>query len=198
MAGTAGLGISHRSSAINKCCHGGPGTPMPFTPAIVASQSGPELQQKTTTTASCSAMEVWRRASFDRGALHEARFPVLAPWCVPGSQDGLPVALTSFRRFFRGSKTPIIDMGPPSTHTQDAPNLTFLNPALTLVVLMTYDSIIKPPVTELGRSLDSPCQQARGRGSLPARMHFAAHIAKRMDSDTHRRQLIYELLREVD
>jgi hypothetical protein len=32
----------------------------------------------------------------------------------------------------------------------------------------------------------------------PNRMHFAAHFAKCMDSDTHRRQLIYELLREVD
>jgi hypothetical protein len=62
---------------------------------------------------------------------------------------------------------------------------------------MTYDSIIKPPVTELGAVACFSASAGSRARFTPNRMHFAAHIAKRMDSDTHRRQLIYELLREV-
>ena len=51
-------------------------------------------------------------ARLTRGYVHDARSLVLAPLCVPGCQDAASPSLGPlFRRFCRGSKTPIIDMG---------------------------------------------------------------------------------------
>lgn len=54
---------------------------------------------------------------------------------------------------------------------------TFSNPALDLVVLMTYDSIIKPPVTEFGAvACFSASADSRARiHALPECTHRQAH-----------------------
>lgn len=65
--------------------------------------------------ASSFMMEVWGMFAFGMEMVHGSSTPALAL-----SQDGLPVALTSFRRFFRTSKSPIIDM----SHVLGAPKVS--------------------------------------------------------------------------
>jgi hypothetical protein len=94
MAGNAGLGILHRSSTIDTC-HGGPGTPMPFTAAMVGSHPGAELQQKDDDD----------RVMFRDGGV-EAGLRLTGGHCMKPGPRSWPLGV------FRGLKTVSPSLGP--------------------------------------------------------------------------------------